>query len=630
MRIGWYHSKELSPSDVLVDRFPDSKFSIDRWSSFAREIIQNSLDAQDDFEKPVIVEFDLNKNLSLKDIPGGERCREILERCRDSASNPHTKSTYKKGLEILSREQVYCLKVSDRNTKGVKSGRDEAWGALVYDEGKSVKQRAGSAGSHGVGKKAPFIISSCRTVFYATKNKYEENGIIKSDSLVQGKSILINWFDEQNTKRNLMGWYGTVNDEAVNPNEAIKPLVSDLIVKEYPYFVRQDDYGTDVVIIGVNAYSDTKDNNEVLIQKKIINAVVESFFVAVLKNKLVVKVFGEEINASNIEEMLVKYYEQPKSIKSDIKASLRVYKESEAQKFKVVSKDGDELGTVSVYFELGNEYNKKYYSIIREHGMKIIDKRLQKPNQPFTAVAIVEGAELNKLLSSLENAAHDDFITKDEEVIPDPKAVSALNEVEKIISDYIFTNTKIDAKEGQEITGVSNIITLPGVIASVKKKTNVPVVKKRKIAKSGKGSLGNGKGKAQVKNKPGKKTGDHQKASKQGNKDNVILYEDYKLKPVFMKTGQKYIMKIAVEDNIYNAEFVFKSVNSEGNSDDSISDFITDLTYENGQRISVKNGVAKGIKITKEKTAKFILSISKDVAYRMRLELYCKEGDIHE
>ena len=630
MGIGWYHSEELSPSDVLVDRFPDSKFSIDRWSSFAREIIQNSLDAQDDFEKPVIVEFDLNKNLSLKEIPGGERCKEILERCKDSASNPHTKSTYKKGLEILSREYVDCLKVSDRNTRGVKSGRDAAWGALVYDEGKSVKQRAGSAGSHGVGKKAPFIISSCRTVFYATKNKYEENGIEKSDSLVQGKSILINWFDERNTKRNLMGWFGDVNKDAKNPNEAIKPLASDLIAQEYPYFVRQDDFGTDVIIVGVNAYSDSKDNNEALIQKKIINAVIESFFVAVLMNKLVVKVFGVEINGSNIDDMLANYYEQPQSIKSDVKASLRVYKESEAQGFDVNSKEGNKLGVVSIYFELGNEYNKKYYSLIRSHGMKITDKRLQKPNQPFTAVAVVEGIELNNLLSSLENAAHDAFITKDEEVVPDPKAVYALNEVEKIISEYIVSNTKIDAKEGQEITGVSNIITLPGVIASVKKKTNVPVVKKRKIAKTGKGSLGKGNGKAQVKSKPGKKTGEHQKASKQGNKDNIILYEDYKLKPVFMKMGQKYIMKVAVEDNITNAEFVFKSVNSEGNSDDSISDFITDLTYENGQRISVKNGVAKGVKIAKDNTAKFILSISRDIAYRMRLEMYCKESDIHE
>ena len=629
MKIGWYHSEERSPSDILVDRFPDSKFSIDRWSSFAREIIQNSLDAQDDYEKPVFVEFDLNKTLSLSDIPGGERCKEILVRCRDAATNPHTKSTYEKGLSILSKEKVYCLKVSDRNTKGVKSGRDEAWGALVYDEGKSVKQRAGSAGSHGVGKKAPFIISSCRTVFYATKNKYEENGTQKSDSLVQGKSILINWFDEENTKRNLMGWYGLIDEDTTIPNDAIKPLNREQFDEKYSYFVRKDDYGTDVIIVGVNAYGDTKDNKEALIQKKIINAVIESFFIAVLKKKLVVKIFGVEINAENIEDMLINYYEQPKSIKSDVKASLRVYKESVVQTTNVLSKEGEKIGEVNIYFELGNEFNKKYYSIVRSHGMKILDKRLQKPNQPFTAVAVIEGEVLNSLLSSLENAAHDDFITNDEEVIPDPKAVYALKEVEKIIADYIVENTKIDSTEGQEITGIGNIITLPGIIANIKKKPNVPVVKKRNVAKRSKGALGKGTGKGVTGNNTSKKTGKKQRGKNNGN-DSVILYEDYKLEPVFIKTGKKYTMKVAIKHNVANAEFVFKSVNSEGNSDGSIGDFITDLTYENGQRISVKEGMAKGVKMAKDKAMKFILTVSKDVAYRMRLEMYCKEGDINE
>lgn len=48
MSIGWYFSDEMCASDELVDKFADSKFGIDKWSSFAREIIQNSLDAQDD------------------------------------------------------------------------------------------------------------------------------------------------------------------------------------------------------------------------------------------------------------------------------------------------------------------------------------------------------------------------------------------------------------------------------------------------------------------------------------------------------------------------------------------------------------------------------------------------------
>ena len=196
MEFKWHFSDESSQSNRSVDKFADSKFSIDRWTSFSREIIQNSLDARDDQGQPVEVVFDLNKNLTLDDIPGGRFTKSVLEKCAETAANKQTKQVYKKGVEILSKPYVYCLKVSDTNTIGVKTGRNEAWGALVFDEGITKKQRAGSAGSHGVGKKVPFIVSACNTVFYATKNKYEVNGVNHSDLLVQGKTALISWKDD--------------------------------------------------------------------------------------------------------------------------------------------------------------------------------------------------------------------------------------------------------------------------------------------------------------------------------------------------------------------------------------------------------------------------------------------------
>ncbi len=57
MDIRWFFSDELSPSDELVDKFADSKFEVNKWGSFTREIIQISLDAYDDENKPLIVKF---------------------------------------------------------------------------------------------------------------------------------------------------------------------------------------------------------------------------------------------------------------------------------------------------------------------------------------------------------------------------------------------------------------------------------------------------------------------------------------------------------------------------------------------------------------------------------------------
>ena len=60
MKKEWYYAENNMSDDALVDNFVDSKFGIDKWSSFAREIVQNSLDAVDDEDKPVEVVIDLN------------------------------------------------------------------------------------------------------------------------------------------------------------------------------------------------------------------------------------------------------------------------------------------------------------------------------------------------------------------------------------------------------------------------------------------------------------------------------------------------------------------------------------------------------------------------------------------
>ena len=90
--------------------------------------------------------------------------------------------------------------------------------------------------------------------------------------------------------------------------------------------------------------------------------------------------------------------------------------------------------------------------------MKIVDYRVNNASQPYTAVVLINGKELNELLSSLENAAHDDFITNDSEVVPDKKAVYALREVEKKVKEYIVEQTKIDSMEGQKIMALFSFL----------------------------------------------------------------------------------------------------------------------------------------------------------------------------
>ena len=101
MEFKWHFSDESSQSNRSVDKFADSKFSIDRWTSFSREIIQNSLDARDDQDQPVEVVFDLNKNVTLDDIPGGRFTKSVLEKCAETAANKQTKQVYKNTKSFL-------------------------------------------------------------------------------------------------------------------------------------------------------------------------------------------------------------------------------------------------------------------------------------------------------------------------------------------------------------------------------------------------------------------------------------------------------------------------------------------------------------------------------------------------
>ena len=138
---------------------------------FTREIIQNSLDVLDDEHHSFVRVIFEHKRLKLSDIPGGNELKNIIERCVASTKHQETLNKYKKALEILKSDEIPCLKVSDYNTKGL---NEEGWETLVNKVGVSYKPNDSSAGRHGIGKKASFLMSLCNTVFYTSKNLKDE------------------------------------------------------------------------------------------------------------------------------------------------------------------------------------------------------------------------------------------------------------------------------------------------------------------------------------------------------------------------------------------------------------------------------------------------------------------------
>ena len=623
MEYKWHFSDESSQSNKSVDKFADSKFSIDRWTSFTREIIQNSLDARDDENQPVKVDFDLNKQLTLDDIPGGHYTKSVLEKCVELASNKQTKQVYKKGVEILSKPCVYCLKVSDSNTIGVKTGRNEAWGALVFDEGITKKQRPGSAGSHGVGKKVPFIVSACNTVFYATKNKYKIAGVAHSDLLVQGKTALISWKDDNEVWKCSEGWFGKENHDATSPFDKILPLCNDEVDEVHPYFSRKDEFGTDVIMIGVNAYG-----IEEQIKKAIISSIYENFFVALRENILKVTVFGQEINNGNMDKVFRSYYEPTGTLKNSMNDLLRIYTtEPEILSGK---RYNTEIGTVRLYFEAASESNKKYYTIVRNHGMKICEHYVSSADKAFSAVAIIEGDELNELLSSLENAAHDAFITDDPDIDYEDNAISAHTSLLKVIKNYILEQTKIDDGEDQKIEGLNEILSVPGFTPKITKKDSKAQIKRNKVNKKRKRKPNEPNPVPEPDPNPNPDpdpTPDPEPKPEPKKRKPTIekFYDAYAFGPVLVKNDDGYLLRVMVKHDMKDCEFRIKSINSDEKVDSSIADLLVSAT-DGWKKYKFQDGCISKIKLSKDRMYEIQIKTSRDIKYRLTAELWFKEA----
>ena len=147
-------------------------FKNDIYASLAKEILQNSVDARLDKERPVVVKIELF-SIDSDQFPNLNEYSSILESCKESwKENRKTKNFFEKAINGLNGQQLKVLKISDFNTTGLTGSKDlknknSNWVGLVKSLGNSNKSM-GEGGAFGIGKNAPFACSSIRTVFYNT------------------------------------------------------------------------------------------------------------------------------------------------------------------------------------------------------------------------------------------------------------------------------------------------------------------------------------------------------------------------------------------------------------------------------------------------------------------------------
>lgn len=638
--IDWYFTKAEKPSDDYVDKFSDSKFTTDKWNSFAREIIQNSLDVHNDDlgdEIPVKVKFSL-EYFSLEEIPGGKRILEILKHCLENKElNHQTKNKYEHGIEILESERIGCLKISDYNTLGVETGRDKSWGALVYDEGVSRKRRPGkAAGSHGVGKKVPFIISGVNTVYYSTKNE--------SDQLFEGKTSLIYWTENEITY-DYEGWLGVIDNETTDRRKKVLPYVNnDNTLDVNDFFVRKESRGTDVIIIGISL--DENDFKEA--KSKIVNAVLENFFVAIQTKKLICDIFDIKIDSSNLADSIEKYYvsnaknfqkvkEYSNIVNGNLKDYYRVY--CDDPHIIPIIYEGINYGTAEVYFDLGNEKNKKYYCIVREHGMKIKDVQLVT-DQSFSAVVLIkdnpdskmENERINNILSSRENAAHDDFIIDDENIPCDDKTKAIISMLYSEIEKYIKSETEIPVLDETPLDSLSDMLSIQGSLSKGSVRRNDAKThhktrkgKKKTTGKRAKNYEEGTSGAGGLEEKDKKKGQGENKPAKEGNEFKATLFENFEIYPQFFRIKDYYEIKFIAKSDVEKARIKIQVMSVDGKITEI--DDIVDSAYFGDKPVQVKGNLIEGFGFTKNRMTKLKIKLKPGLDYSPDCDVFVLEGE---
>ncbi len=624
----WYFAKTISPKNVGVDKYADSKFGLDKWNSFTREIIQNSLDARDDSGNPVKVSFEI-KEMVLDQMPGGEYIRKVVDACLAMNNiNHQTRAMYQNAQSILNQLTIEFLKISDENTNGTTSGIDDGWGALVYDEGVSKKNRPGSAGSHGVGKKVPFMISGINTVFYSTKNNVE--------SLFEGKTSFVN-FDIDGETYDPEGWYGNVNDNEVDRRKKVEPIIITDETEIDDFFLRKEKKGTDVIIAGVEISAQLEES-----KKKIITSILENFFVAILENKLVCDVFGEEVNSSNFTHIMNKYYQSSKKNFSKIDEYKNVFNGNLRDYHRVYCEEpirfpleyeGVIYGYANLYFDKGNEKNKKYYCIVREHGMKIQDRQVSNAETAFSAVALItdvndpnieEKERINGLLASRENAAHDDFVIEDEKIPCEERTKALIESMYSQIENYIINQTVINVSDETPLEGLDDMISMPSILSKANL-NRVSVVKKKNKKKSSKrgnaqraknyenGSGGSGDGDKKHKEKG------HRNPAKEGDNFEANLLKNYTLEPVFFKLGNKYILKFATSEDVKNARIRVQAMSVDGKIT-FVNNLIKSAT-RNGKKLKINGFYIEKLKLIKDEINVLEIEIKDGLDYSLDCDI---------
>ncbi len=404
--IGW---KFPPTNGGRVDGFNDpgiAHFNGAPLSSLARETIQNSLDASWRLGEPVHVTFELI-DLTPEHLGRDELVRAINASKQAAKGDAKVENALEVARQVLERNKVPCLRVSDRNTTGL---RGEQWRTLVKRQGVSFKPDVkGAGGSHGIGKYAPFAVSALRTVFYWTC--YEEEGT--EVELLQGKSVLMS-HDSDDGETQGTGFYG-IKDRCTELTSSDIPERFRLLETGQ----RSPVHGTSLYVAGFHGTRDWR--------RRIASSVIENFFYAIKQDHLKVIIDPDQsLTERGMLEMdrasLANWFDYLEENATGAEYAgdedgstlkqARVFWQLGDDGSPPVEKQDADLGHCRLWIRVQQGLPSKV-AFVRRTGMLVTTQQRYLMRFPgcrdFAALCVFEDPLGNELLRNMENPQHDQF-----------------------------------------------------------------------------------------------------------------------------------------------------------------------------------------------------------------------------
>ena len=438
-------------NEFLISEGPNdagiSSFTNNRAGGLVRELLQNSIDARKSEDQPVEVSFEIS-NLPVDDFDIDGLIMALDASCKSLDNDDRHRKQFRRGLNMLrsAKKSGYlsALVVTDCNTTGAPDidGRQDKWWSLTRSVGKSAKDRSDSGGSFGIGKHAAFAAADMRSVLYSTA--YQNGNSL--ERRFTGKSILVSH---------------DIKDEHF---KSTGYLIDDSDAEDFiPEALNLSSPGTAIAILGFPP-SATKIQTW---KKEAVEALVASFFHALVRKNLVVHLLGQTIDHESIDSIA-------DGIEDDRLRNLIAV--SRAGITNHISIEGIGRVNLRISVDNDNKNQSKILGIVRDSGMLITDRlgsmrispsqrMIQFPRtwHGFTAVVECLSQGSYSLLREAEGPSHNEISPDNADDVDRDKVRKGIRELGKWVRQEIETLAKPpEPSRSDNASEIADLLSLPG------------------------------------------------------------------------------------------------------------------------------------------------------------------------